>query len=179
MNTKYIRLSIFLLCFLSIKAFAQNSLSGKIVDSATHQSLKGAVIYIPDLKIAAEAGPEGNFSFGNIPHGHYLAEVHLLGYATKTLPVTIKGAVNLDISMQASSLEEDEVVITGNSLATSLMRTPQPITDVSTEYLNENSSTNVIDAIAKVPGVSAMTDGQSISKPVIRGLGYNRGTYRE
>ena len=38
----------------------------------------------------------------------------------------------------------------------------------------QNSSTNVIDAITKVPGVSAITDGQSISKPVIRGLGYNR-----
>ena len=32
----------------------------------------------------------------------------------------------------------------------------------------------MIDAITKTPGVSAMTDGQSITKPVIRGLGYNR-----
>jgi iron complex outermembrane receptor protein len=40
--------------------------------------------------------------------------------------------------------------------------------------LLQNSSTNVIDAITKAPGVSAITDGQSISKPVIRGLGYNR-----
>ena len=40
--------------------------------------------------------------------------------------------------------------------------------------INQHSSTNVIDAIATTPGVSAITDGQSIGKPIIRGLGYNR-----
>src|SRR3984957_424891 len=45
---------------------------------------------------------------------------------------------------------------------------------MSFKEMLQNSSTNVIDAIAKVPGVSAITDGQSISKPVIRGLSYNR-----
>src|SRR6202012_4958924 len=53
-------------------------------------------------------------------------------------------------------------------------KTPVAVTGVSHDYLLQNSSTNVIDAIAKTPGVSAMKDGQSISKPFIRGLGYNR-----
>ena len=35
-------------------------------------------------------------------------------------------------------------------------------------------STNIIDAIAHQPGVSQITTGSGISKPVIRGLGYNR-----
>jgi iron complex outermembrane receptor protein len=38
----------------------------------------------------------------------------------------------------------------------------------------QNSSTNIIDALSKVPGVSQITTGAGISKPVIRGLGYNR-----
>ena len=37
-----------------------------------------------------------------------------------------------------------------------------------------NSATNIIDAISNVPGVSQITVGPIISKPVIRGLGYNR-----
>jgi len=174
MNTKYIRISILLLCFCCFKAQAQNFLSGKIVDSADRGPLKGAVIYIPDLKIAAEADKEGEYVLSKIPKGHYIVEVHMLGFAIKSLPVDIHGAVTLDIALIRSSIQENEVVVTGNSLATSLIRTPQSITEVSNQYLNENSATNVIDAISKVPGVSAITDGQSISKPVIRGLGYNR-----
>ncbi len=38
----------------------------------------------------------------------------------------------------------------------------------------QNASANIIDAIAKHPGISQITTGTGISKPVIRGLGYNR-----
>jgi len=40
--------------------------------------------------------------------------------------------------------------------------------------LRATASTNIIDAIAHQPGVSQITTGGSISKPIIRGLGYNR-----
>jgi iron complex outermembrane receptor protein len=35
-------------------------------------------------------------------------------------------------------------------------------------------STNIIDALTRQPGISQVTTGPAISKPVIRGLGYNR-----
>jgi iron complex outermembrane receptor protein len=35
-------------------------------------------------------------------------------------------------------------------------------------------STNIIDAITKIPGVTQLTTGPNVSKPFIRGLGYNR-----
>ena len=37
-----------------------------------------------------------------------------------------------------------------------------------------NMSSNIIDAISKVPGVNALTTGPNVSKPFIRGLGFNR-----
>ncbi|RZK87895.1 MAG: TonB-dependent receptor, partial [Pedobacter sp.] len=37
-----------------------------------------------------------------------------------------------------------------------------------------SGGTNLIDAIAKVPGISQISTGGAISKPTIRGLGYNR-----
>ena len=40
--------------------------------------------------------------------------------------------------------------------------------------LRSTSSTNIVDAISHQPGVSQLTTGGSISKPIIRGLGYNR-----
>lgn len=174
MNTKFIRFSIFLLCFLSIKATAQNELTGKVINKNTNTAIPFAEVFIQDLKLAALCDSEGSYSFKRIPEGTYLVEAKALGYGGKGVLVKVKGAVSCDIAVVISPFEQDEVVVTGNSRATEIRNTPQSITQVSPEYLNENTSTNVIDAIAKVPGVSAMTDGQSISKPFIRGLGYNR-----
>jgi iron complex outermembrane receptor protein len=45
---------------------------------------------------------------------------------------------------------------------------------VNHDYLLSNAATNAIDALTKVPGVTAVTTGPNISKPYIRGLGFNR-----
>jgi len=174
MNTKFIRLVIVLLCFLSVKAIAQNELHGRVFNKATNQPIPYSRIYIADLKIGAVCDSEGNYAIKRMPEGTYLVEIDALGYEGSGQLVNVKGMVTHDFALKNSPFMEQEVVITGNSRATDISNTPQQIDHVSNEYLNENSSTNVIDAISKVPGVSAMTDGQSISKPVIRGLGYNR-----
>jgi len=174
MNAKYIRLSILLLCFLGIRASAQNELTGKVYNRINNSPVTYATVYIEDLKIGAVSDSEGVFSLKRIPEGTYLVSIHSLGYALMTQIITVKGTIMKDFALSPSDMMMHGVVITGNSRATDIRQTPQPITEVSNEYLNENSATNVIDAIAKTPGVSAMTDGQSISKPFIRGLGYNR-----
>jgi iron complex outermembrane receptor protein len=40
--------------------------------------------------------------------------------------------------------------------------------------LLQNASANIIDALSTQPGIAQITTGTGISKPVIRGLGYNR-----
>ncbi|HWY99059.1 MAG TPA: TonB-dependent receptor [Bacteroidia bacterium] len=173
MRTSKIFLFIALL-FAGSSAFAQNVLTGKIKDTLDGTGLPGAIIYIADLKQAAQTDANGMFTMNNLPKGTYLVEVQMLGYTDRAQNVKIEGTTTFNIALSETDVEEHEVVVTGTSKATSLQHTPQAITEVNKDYLNENSSTNVIDAIAQTPGVSAMTDGQSIAKPVIRGLGYNR-----
>ena len=181
---KHLRLlsfAIFLLCCFA--GFAQNAakpetvenmLTGKITDSASKSNLPGTVIYIPDLKVAAQAGADGSYTLHNLPKGTFVVEVHIIGYKVISESMKIDGTVTQNFSLVESEFQEDEVVVTGNSRATEAQHNPQPTTDVTNEYINQHSSTNVIDAVATAPGVAAISDGQSISKPIIRGLGYNR-----
>lgn len=67
-----------------------------------------------------------------------------------------------------------EVVVTGLTGATALKNTSTPITVVTRRELAQTSATNIIDAVAHQPGMAQITTGGGISKPVIRGLGYNR-----
>ncbi|MBR0264137.1 MAG: TonB-dependent receptor [Prevotella sp.] len=71
-------------------------------------------------------------------------------------------------------LKLNELVVTGVTGDTKLKHSTAPISVVSGKELRQTPSTNIIDAIAHQPGVSQITTGAGISKPIIRGLGYNR-----
>ncbi|MBO4739422.1 MAG: TonB-dependent receptor plug domain-containing protein, partial [Bacteroidales bacterium] len=71
-------------------------------------------------------------------------------------------------------LKLNEIVITGVVGEAKPTESPQPVNLINTRTLNQTASLNIIDAIAKQPGMSQLTTGGAVSKPVIRGLGGNR-----
>ena len=71
-------------------------------------------------------------------------------------------------------LEINEVVVTGLAGDTRMKEMPAPVSVIRPAELSSRSGGNIINAIAKEPGLSEITTGGGISKPVIRGMGYNR-----
>ena len=71
-------------------------------------------------------------------------------------------------------LQLNEVMVTGVTGNTKLKHSTVPISVVTGKELRQLTSTNIIDAVAKEPGMAQITTGGGISKPIIRGLGYNR-----
>ena len=71
-------------------------------------------------------------------------------------------------------LQLNEVMVTGVTGDTKLKHSTAPISLVTGKELRQTTSTNIIDAVAKEPGMAQVTTGGGISKPIIRGLGYNR-----
>ncbi|WP_294223376.1 TonB-dependent receptor, partial [uncultured Chryseobacterium sp.] len=136
--------------------------------------LSKARITITDLHVSSQTDASGNYEFQNLPAASYEVQVSQPGYKTVSQTVTINGQTHADFELDKSATEIAEVVITGSSKATQIKKSPLPIVSINKEYLTTNLSTNIIDAIAKTPGVSAVTTGPNISKPYIRGLGFNR-----
>ena len=67
------------------------------------------------------------------------------------------------------------ITVTGVRGAVLLRETPIAITTVSTKKLAATIEPNIIDALVQhVPGLNSVKTGPNISKPFIRGLGYNR-----
>jgi iron complex outermembrane receptor protein len=174
MNRSIYFVLLFLLNFI-LTAFVPGtgSLSGRITDQHG-ASLAGATVYIPDLKLGVVTDTAGYYKFSSLPSGRYLMEVHSIGFKTFTRTVTISGPVVQDFSLSDEYVEESPVVVTGLSKATQIKRSPVPIVAINHDYLISNLSTNAIDAISKIPGIRAVTTGPNVSKPFIRGLGYNR-----
>ena len=135
---------------------------------------RSATVYFPDLKAGVTSNSEGKYTANNLPKIKTLLQVKLLGYKTFVQQVDLSTTQILNIELEESALETEEIVVTGTSRATEIKRNPIPMVLIDQKYLSQNSSTNIIDAIVKIPGVSAVTTGPNISKPYIRGLGYNR-----
>jgi iron complex outermembrane receptor protein len=152
----------------------QDRLSGKIYDALSRKPLSGVRVSIRDISLSAISDSLGVYAIKNIPRGAYVVMVSAAGYAARIETVVFKGPVQKNYLLEPAVNQLKEVVVTGVINATEKKHTPYAIATMESAGLLQNASTNVIDAIAKVPGVSAMTGGQSISKPVIRGLGYNR-----
>ena len=71
-------------------------------------------------------------------------------------------------------LQLNELTVTGVTGDTKLKHSTAPVSIVTPQVLRATAASNIIDAIARQPGVSQLTTGSGISKPIIRGLGYNR-----
>src|SRR5579862_164225 len=158
----------------AVRAGNGGSLSGRIISNNKSQAVAGASVFIADLKLGAIADSNGMYSFKKLSSGSYLIEVQSIGYKTLTKNVLIHGNSTADFELADEYVEESPVVVTGLSKATQIKRSPVPVISIAHDYIATNLSTNIIDAIAKVPGVSAVTTGPNVSKPFIRGLGYNR-----
>lgn len=76
--------------------------------------------------------------------------------------------------MTETSMKLDEVLVTSFVGNQQVKQSPAPVSIISARQLEAQPSSNLIDAIAHQPGISQVTTGSGISKPVIRGLGFNR-----
>jgi iron complex outermembrane recepter protein len=174
---RYIKLILLFSAFFSTAIKAEPggaTLTGKITNKINQTPLSSAVVYFPDLKSGAATDVNGQYRITNLPVGIFLAQISLLGYATITQKITIAENTVLDFQLEPSVTEMVGVVVTGQSSSSDPKHTPTPITVLSNTQLQQNASTNIIDAVAKLPGISQLGTGPGISKPVIRGLGYNR-----
>jgi iron complex outermembrane recepter protein len=161
-------------CLISFVVRAQITLTGSIRSKNTKEALPGALVYFPDLKTGCIAQNDGSFTINHLPKIKTLVQVKLIGYKSVLQSVNLNEETNISFEMEESVIEEAEIVVTGVSKATEVRENPVPMVFVDTKFLEQNASTNAIDALVKVPGVNALSTGPNISKPVIRGLSYSR-----
>ena len=170
-----------IICAIPFISFAKEypdlgkvTLSGIITERITGETLPGVNIYIPDLKTGAVSNMDGSYKIENLPSSKVLVQVTYTGYKSISEIIDLSLTTTYDFALEEAVNELHEIVVTGLTNALEQNRTPTPISTIPRIELLHNASTNIMDAIARQPGMSQVTTGVGISKPVIRGLGYNR-----
>ena len=67
-----------------------------------------------------------------------------------------------------------EVVVNGSSNKEVQMKSALNVVRANQQFIEENFSGSLMQTLSRLPGVQAMSVGSGESKPVIRGLGFNR-----
>lgn len=160
-------------CWADNKGNQHTNLNGKITDK-NGKPIIGATVYLPELKAGSVTNVVGDFSMDNLPKRTMLIQITALGYKMIADNIDLKTIAKKDFVMTESVVEIDEIVVTGQAGASQMIKMPTPMSIITHAELQQQATGNLIDAISSQPGISQITTGNGISKPVIRGLGYNR-----
>ncbi len=150
------------------------TLTGTVTHDGDGIALPGVTLFFPDLNTGTVSDVDGHYSIDGLPLATVTVQVSYIGHQTIVQDVDLRHTSRLDFVMKESNAMINEVVVTAFTGTSQLRNSPTPVNVVSHRDLHSVASTNIIDALAQQPGISQLTTGGAISKPVIRGLGYNR-----
>lgn len=154
---------------------SQLIIKGKVLDKKTNEAIVGASVIIPELKIGTNTNEKGEFSITNFPNRKMMLQVRCVGYGSINVDLEIThDMTSLELFLPPQILEKDEVVITGSAFATNHAQSSLSVDPIEKAQIQNNSSSNITEALTQIAGVSSISSGGGIAKPVIRGLGYNR-----
>jgi len=144
-----------------------NSIQGRVNSFSEHLPVAFASVYLIELKLITTTDSLGKFQFCNIPNGKWKLIVKQLGFDSLQIEVepekkrfTIHLKENqqwLDaIDVRGQHRHFDSEVVESQSL--------------HKEELERNRGISLGELASKIPGVSMLHTGPTISKPVIQGL---------
>lgn len=168
---KYI-LSIIIVGISAI-TFAQNSIHG-IVSDTENNPLFGVEIFAPQLHTGTTTDLNGYYEFKNLPKGKIEIAITFIGYQPiyKTINLQVK-KIELNILLEDAIFGLDEVILSApfyKLQSENVMK----VEYAKAKTLKRNGAVTLIEGLESIAGVSQISTGTSIGKPVIRGLSGNR-----
>ena len=166
---------ILIALFIGFSAFinAQNKISGKITDK-DNNPIKGVNIFVSELHKSSETGENGEYSINSVPSGTIKINFYLFGFTTQNKTLLVQNGENkMDVVLEPSLFQMDEVIV-ATSFHKLQSQNVMKVDHESMKSLQQKGTSTLIEGLATLPGISQISTGTSIGKPVIRGLSGNR-----
>ena len=166
---------IIIALFLGFSAMlqAQNTISGT-VNNIKKEPLIGVSVYAPELHKGTSTDENGNYSLSNLPNGKIKLTFAYIGFATQNKTTNLQNKeTTLDIVLDETEFQIDEVIVS-TAFNKIQSQNVMKVEHSSIKELQQKGTATLIEGLATIPGVSQVSTGTSIGKPVIRGLSGNR-----
>jgi len=161
-----------LFIFIISYANAQVTITGTVADAESSQLLPHCDITISNSKAGTSTDENGKFKI-QVPEGSKLVFSYI-GYKSDTIEIE-KSKTDYRILLTPIRAVLDEVVVSAIARSGLIKENPISINNVTLKMIERSNESNIMDAIAKnTPGLNMLKTGPNISKPFIRGMGFNR-----
>ena len=152
---------------------AQNTLSGTVTD-LRNQPIKGVSVYASELYKGTTTDENGKYTFFNLPNRNLKISFAFAGFATQNKTVSnLENENTLNVILEEVIFEMDEVIVS-TAFNKIQSQNVMKVEHESIKNLQRKGTATLIEGLATIPGVSQVSTGTSIGKPVIRGLSGNR-----
>ncbi len=155
-------------------AASAQSLSGRVTDAATGDPLPGAAVRLPALDRAAAADTDGRFTLSDLPTDTATVVVSFVGYETFRDVVDLSRTAPLDVRLAPVEDVLGEVEVTADEAQERLGRDTRAVDVLDAEDLEELRGASLGETLAQLNGVTSLSTGPTIQKPVVRGLHSDR-----
>ncbi len=150
------------------------SISGFVHDAENDSYLAAATVSLMPTGEHVQADSNGFFSFKGLTPGNYMLSIRFIGYADYSLPLALSRDTLLHVHLTPSRVRLQEVVVNATRNNQRDIIAPLPVEEIGRGYLLRHNASNFVQSLSSLPGLASMDIGAGFSKPVIRGLGFNR-----
>lgn len=156
-------------------AFSQSryTISGS-VSNEDGERLIGANVYLHETMQGVHTSGEGTFEISNVKPGAYHIHVTFVGYHSYSADLFVESDLKHDVVLEPAINQLHEVLIETDPLKADKFESSTLSESVDRDYLENNGGTSLMQSLERLPGISYINMGVGVSKPVIRGLSFNR-----
>ena len=163
-------LSIVFSLLTSSLLFAQNTrtVSGRIIDPSTRETLIGASVVVKGSTTGTTTDINGNFSL-TVPTETKTLTVSYVGYTPKD--VTLGASNNININLEATSIVTQDVTVTSTRVAENIKQASIQIEKMSSREIKSAASGDFYQGLANFKGVDFMASSFGFKILNLRGFG--------
>ena len=157
--------------------YGQGVVRGVVTDSLTRTPMIGANVFIVGTGLGCATDVDGQYKILGIPNGKHTLKVSSIGYAPKSVEVTITSSapIQLNFELSPTIIQGQEVVITAQmrgqvAAMNNQISSNTTMSVVAADRIRELPDANAAEAIGRLVGISLRRDGGEANQVVIRGM---------
>jgi iron complex outermembrane recepter protein len=170
---KKIMMLLFSTCFCYGLSAQTYLLNGVITDDF-HHPLAGISVKLSSTNLFTISDSSGRFAF-QLPNGQYELKINAIGFHPVKNKVVIKDKpVQLRLKLASHPHLLNEVTIKSKSIDDRKQEQSLNVEAVKADFIQRHLGGSLMSTLQRLPGIKTIGIGSGQSKPLIRGLGFNR-----
>ncbi|WP_323756936.1 TonB-dependent receptor [Roseivirga sp.] len=155
---------------------SQVSISGRVADAATGESLPGVNIRVKDKVIGTITNAKGDFSLTVNQSAPLVLVFSYVGYTPQEISITEANVTGLEVKMEEQVIFGQDVVVSASRVEESILRSPVSIEKLDILDIRNTASASFYEGLATLKGVDFSTQSITFKSINMRGFGANGNT---